>query len=75
MLITHFWQQVWRHLSALQAKFLKKVGEMVMVRLLVCEKFPVRHGTGAEHSGRKLVMKGFLSGMGQEWSIAAGNWW
>ncbi len=37
------------------------------------EKFPVRHGTLAEHSGRKLVAKGFLSGMKQWRSIVTGN--
>nr|WP_302707957.1 hypothetical protein [uncultured Dialister sp.] len=47
---------------------------MVMVRLLVCEKFPVRHVAGVEHTDRKLVVKGFLSGMRQKCSIAAGNY-
>ena len=39
----------------------------------ICEKFPIRHGTEAYHSGRKLYAKGFLLGMRQRCFITIGN--
>ena len=39
----------------------------------ISEKFPIRHETEVQYTDRKLFAKGFLSGMGQVWSIAVGN--
>ena len=39
----------------------------------VHERFPIRHGTEAQHTDRKLVVRSFLSGMGQKFSILTGN--
>ena len=38
------------------------------------ERFPIRREAVAEHGGRKLLAKGFLSGVRQQWSMAAGNY-
>ena len=39
----------------------------------ISERFPIRHGTIAYHSGRKLLTDGFLSGVRRLCSIATGN--
>ena len=43
-------------------------------RETIRERFPIRHGTAAEHDGRKLYAKGFLSGVRQWRSMTVGNY-